>query len=53
MFIQNFKGHGGLTIVQWFICLGFAAICFFVSFILKLIPESGVPEVLINNRNKL
>ena len=43
--------NDGLTGVQWGICIGFSAITFVVSFIVKLIPIQNLIEKCVNSKN--
>jgi len=44
--VDNSTGGAGLTIVQWFICIGFGAGGLVVSVLLKFFPEQKCLEVL-------
>ena len=44
--------NDGLTGVQWGICIGFSAITFVVSFIVKLIPIQNCIEKLLESNVK-
>ncbi|EAS05962.2 calcium-translocating P-type ATPase, PMCA-type protein (macronuclear) [Tetrahymena thermophila SB210] len=41
----NCYSYYGLTVQQWFICIGFGALGIIVSFIVKFIPDTIFPEI--------